>query len=147
MGLASRLVMAHLFELREWDERHQPQERQNEDDEKRERADESELQSTHGGRVTVPRGLGRKSRWSDMTMITNRSDHIPMFTKIDTDEERRRGCRGHVATTEAAARRCCRTAAPKRRRSFSPNGRATKNWYLSYGDPLYQAIKSSMIYE
>src|SRR5262249_17884083 len=30
-----------------------------------------------------PHADGRKSRWSEVTMITNRSNHIPMLTKID----------------------------------------------------------------
>ncbi len=31
-----------------------------------------------------PHAEGRKSRFKDYTMITKRSNHIPMFTRIDT---------------------------------------------------------------
>ena len=31
-----------------------------------------------------PQDDGKKSRLSDVTVITNRSNHIPMFTKIET---------------------------------------------------------------
>ena len=32
----------------------------------------------------IPQDDGRKSRWSDVTVMTKRSNHIPMFTKIET---------------------------------------------------------------
>ena len=30
----------------------------------------------------MSQAAGRKSRWSEVTMMTNRSHHIPMFTKM-----------------------------------------------------------------
>ena len=32
----------------------------------------------------MPHDEGRKSRWSEVTMITKRSNHMPMLTKIET---------------------------------------------------------------
>jgi hypothetical protein len=35
-------------------------------------------------RREVPHDDGRKSRWSEVTMMTKRSNHMPMLTKIET---------------------------------------------------------------
>ena len=34
--------------------------------------------------LKYPHELGKKSRLKEVTVITNRSNHIPMFTKIET---------------------------------------------------------------
>src|SRR3954447_17629306 len=34
--------------------------------------------------VNMPHDDGRKSRWSDVTMMTKRSNHMPMLMKIDS---------------------------------------------------------------
>ncbi len=78
--------------------------------------------------------------------MTKRSVHIPMLTKMETIQRRTglvRTRRNHSAWRMTTLQSWFSQNTPE----LGPNGRPTKNWYRSNGEPEYHATKSSMMYE
>ena len=71
----------HAPDLRDGDHRDEAQEQ------KEEREEQTKRAKVHAhvdpGRTEVTPAAGVKSRCSDVAMMTKRSNHIPMFTKIE----------------------------------------------------------------
>src|SRR5580693_3890075 len=92
-----------------------------------------------------PQELGRKSRFSDRTMMTKRSNHIPMLMRIETTNitgmlVRKRLNQYSWGTTQFGM------TIQSHAHQYGPVGRLWRKWAISYSLPEYQAMKNSIEY-
>src|SRR4051812_22195016 len=100
--------------------------------------------STHVGRY-VHQLDGRKSRVSDVTMITNRSNHIPELANVAMMNTNHRFVRSRFDHMNCGAITLQDTIV----QNVHANGPSARfmNVNCSYRLPLYQAMKNSIEYE
>ena len=90
----------------------------------------------------MPHDDGRKSRCSDVTMMTKRSNHMPMLTKIDTMKRTTMLVRAFL-NQKTCGESTLHVIIVQYAHQYGPKARLM-NVNCSYGFWLYQAMKNSI---
>src|SRR4029453_1911445 len=98
--------------------------------------------STQVGRYTPVHPAGSKLCASELTMITKRSSHMPMFTRIEMTNSARKFVRTCVQKSESGTRQLHPTMTQKNG-AYEPVARSV-NAPSSNTFPVYHAMKNSV---
>ena len=90
----------------------------------------------------APRRRQEVAVQADVTMMTKRSSHMPMLTRIDDDEQHRHAASGRCLNQNSCGMTTLQQIIAQYDQRVRTESRGSMNMNRSYALPLYQAMKS-----